>query len=143
MPDGYEPTDNGADDLALRQFLKGYSLIVSKNGKKYVTTIENSRKIQKIVEEIKNNTSTNTNTNVNSIKKPTIYNKTEEDIKKVGDGEAQDFMTSVVTSGAADSTYGDGYGYNKKADAIKKKLNCTTYTYSPNPKMKIVRRTFD
>ena len=52
-------------------------------------------------------------------------------------------QSSVVTSGAADSTYGDGYNYSKKADAIKKKLNCTTYTYSPNPKMKIVRRTFD
>ena len=52
-------------------------------------------------------------------------------------------QSSVVTSGAADSTYGDGYNYSKKADAIKKKLNCTTYTYSPNSKMKIVRRTFD
>ena len=62
-------------------------------------------------------------------------------------GKAENLGTtgeaSVVTSGAADSTYGNGYNYNKEADAIKKKLNCTTYRYSPNPKMKIVRRTFD
>ena len=62
-----------------------------------------------------------------------------DNIKKV----LQPQQSSVVTSGAADSTYGDGYNYSKKADAIKKKLNCTTYTYSPNSKMKIVRRTFD
>ena len=62
-----------------------------------------------------------------------------DNIKKV----LQPQQSSVVTSGAADSTYGNGYNYNKEADAIKKKLNCTTYTYSPNSKMKIVRRTFD
>ena len=65
--------------------------------------------------------------------------KDMDNIKKA----LQPQQSSVVTSGAADSTYGDGYNYSRKADAIKKKLNCTTYTYSPNSKMKIVRRTFD
>ena len=139
LPDGYEPTDNGADDLALRQFLKGYSLIVSKNGKKYVTTIENSKKIKEMIKnknaEIKSKNAED-GTQIND-------QATQNAVKFNSDATSGQVYDSVVTSSAADSTYGDGYGYNKKADAIKKKLNCTTYTYSPNPKMKIVRRTFD
>ena len=51
----------------------------------------------------------------------------------------EEMTSSVVTSSNADSTYGNGFN----AKELKKKLNSTTYTYSPTSKMKIVRRTFD
>jgi hypothetical protein len=118
----FEPKGNGPEDIAMRQIFKGFVYIINnKTGKNYVTTNEKINELlTKRSSEITKATSTGAN-----------------------DGSQVDWNSAVVTSGAADSTYGDGYNYNKKADAIKKKLNCTTYTYSPNSKMKIVRRTFD
>ena len=106
----------------MRQIFKGFVYIINnKTGKNYVTTKE---KIDELLQQRSNEAAKATSAGAN-------------------DGSQVDWNSAVVTSGAADSTYGDGYNYNKKADAIKKKLNSTTYTYSPNSKMKIVRRTFD
>jgi len=114
----FEPKGYGPEDVAFRQIFKGFCLLVNnKTGERYVTTQEG-------FDEIKNS-------------KP----------KVVGKGllaKAQSINnnnTSVETSDNADSTYGNGFGKNAKA--ISKKLNSTTYTYSPNSKTKIVRRTFD
>jgi hypothetical protein len=143
----FQPKGNGPEDVAMRQIFKGFVFIVDKEGNNYVTTNE------KLQEFIKNKEATNTDQTSDQQPKP----KQSEEPKEKPEDESNnstanlDYLSdklknanlSVVTSGAADSTYGDGYGYSKKANAIKKKLNCTTYTYSPNSKMKIVRRTFD
>lgn len=55
---------------------------------------------------------------------------------------------SAVTTTACDPVAGNGYNYGENrpknsTEAMKKKLNSTTYTYSPNPKIKIVKRVFD
>ena len=121
----FEPRGNGPEDIAMRQIFKGFVYIINnKTGKNYVTTKE---KVDELLQQMQ-------------IKSNETAKATSAGMK---DGSQVDWNSAVVTSGAADSTYGDGYNYNKKADAIKKKLNCTTYTYSPNSKMKIVRRTFD
>ena len=147
----FQPKGNGPEDVAMRQIFKGFVFIVDKEGNNYVTTNE------KLQEFIKNKEAANTDqTSVQQSKSKQSEEPKEKPEEKPEDESNNstanlDYLSdklknanlSVVTSGAADSTYGDGYGYSKKANAIKKKLNCTTYTYSPNSKMKIVRRTFD
>lgn len=139
LPKECVPTENGVEDLALRQFLKGFTLIIDNNGNQYLTSLDKTKKIKEMIKnknaEIKSKNAED-GTQIND-------QATQNAVKFNSDATSGQVYDSVVTSSAADSTYGDGYGYNKKADAIKKKLNCTTYTYSPNPKMKIVRRTFD
>ena len=113
----FEPQGEGVEDIVLRQFFKGFVLIKSNDNKNiFVTTKE---KYEMDLEK-----------NMNQILPDTVSNPNPDPA-----------ASSVVTSNAADNTYGNGY--SKRTNAIKKKLNTTTYTYSPNSKLKIVRRTFD
>lgn len=148
LKNNFEPENNKPDDIALRQFLKGFTLIVIGNDR-YVTSVDafEKNKEQLIGKEEEKQQTIQTPQNTNSETTPDEKAKAQsiEDNGKVGETYDPDATKqhSVVTSANADSTYGDGYGYSKKAKAIKKKLNSTTYTYSPNSKLKIVRRTFD
>lgn len=149
LKNNFEPENNQPDDIALRQFLKGFTLIVIGNDR-YVTSVDafEKNKEQLIGKEEERQPTNQTPQNTNSETTPDEKAKAQsiENNGKVGetyDPDATKQSSSVVTSANADSTYGDGYGYSKKAKAIKKKLNSTTYTYSPNSKLKIVRRTFD
>lgn len=148
LKNNFEPENNQPDDIALRQFLKGFTLIVIGNDR-YVTSVDafEKNKEQLIGKEEEKQQTIQTPQNANDELTPDEKVKAQsiENNGKVGetyDSSATE-QSSVVTSANADSTYGDGYGYSKKAKAIKKKLNSTTYTYSPNSKLKIVRRTFD
>lgn len=149
LKNNFEPENNQPDDIALRQFLKGFTLIVIGNDR-YVTSVDAFEKnkeqlIGKEDEEQQINKTPQKNANDELTPDEKVKAQSIENNGKVGetyDSSATE-QSSVVTSANADSTYGDGYGYSKKAKAIKKKLNSTTYTYSPNSKLKIVRRTFD
>ena len=115
--DRFEPQGEGVEDIVLRQFFKGFVLIKSNDNKNiFVTTKE---KYEMDLEK-----------NINQVLPDAVSNLNPDPA-----------ASSVVTSNAADNTYGNGY--SKRTNAIKKKLNTTTYTYSPNSKLKIVRRTFD
>lgn len=157
----YQQDGMGPEDIALRQFLKGYVLIVHGNDR-YITSMELYKKYEQVFKQAADEDE-DKKAKSKILAQPTnSENGSTSDQKKVDELEAssRDQMkndgvstpsvstsngvnNSVVTSTNADSTYGDGYGYSKKAKAIKKKLNSTTYTYSPNSKLKIVRRTFD
>lgn len=139
----FDPKEESPEGIAIRQIFKGFVILDYSLDEKYayITTedaynMKIKPAIDKAIEEVKNS---KTPTGTSTQKNPDYNN-----IGTTADGSAEaGAPASIVTTANADSTYGDGYGYNKKADAIKKKLNCTTYTYSPNSKMKIVRRTFD
>lgn len=138
----FDPKEESPEGIAIRQIFKGFVILDYSLDEKYayITTEDDYNMkikpaIDKAIKEVKNS---KTPTGTSTQKNPDYNN-----IGTTADGSAEEGASSIVTTANADSTYGDGYGYNKKADAIKKKLNCTTYTYSPNSKMKIVRRTFD
>ena len=139
----FEPDGHGVEDIPTRQIFKGF-VFIKYNNKAFFTTQDRLEKIKSELKAVMKQQSTDEK---NYNKAQTAANNTYNANDIENNGKAENLGTtgeaSVVTSGAADSTYGNGYNYNKEADAIKKKLNCTTYTYSPNPKMKIVRRTFD
>lgn len=139
----FEPDGHGVEDIPTRQIFKGF-VFIKYNNKAFFTTQD---RLEKIKSELKAVMKQQTTDEKNYNKAQNAANNTYNANDIENNGKAENLGTtgeaSVVTSGAADSTYGNGYNYNKEADAIKKKLNCTTYTYSPNPKMKIVRRTFD
>ena len=139
----FEPDGNGVEDIPTRQIFKGF-VFIKYNDKAFFTTQD---RLEKIKNELKAVMKQQNLDKKNYDKAQNAANNTYNANDIENNGKAENLGTtgeaSVVTSGAADSTYGNGYNYNKEADAIKKKLNCTTYTYSPNPKMKIVRRTFD
>ena len=139
----FEPDGHGVEDIPTRQIFKGF-VFIKYNNKAFFTTQDRLEKIKSELKAVMKQQSTDEK-NYNKAQNAANNTYNANDIEN--NGKAENLGTtgeaSVVTSGAADSTYGNGYNYNKEADAIKKKLNCTTYTYSPNPKMKIVRRTFD
>ena len=139
----FEPDGYGVEDIPTRQIFKGF-VFIKYNNKAFFTTQDRLEKIKSELKAVMKQQSTDEK-NYNKAQNAANNTYNANDIEN--NGKAENLGTtgeaSVVTSGAADSTYGNGYNYNKEADAIKKKLNCTTYTYSPNPKMKIVRRTFD
>lgn len=139
----FEPDGHGVEDIPTRQIFKGF-VFIKYNNKAFFTTQDRLEKIKNELKAVMKQQSTDEK-NYNKAQNAANNTYNANDIEN--NGKAENLGTtgeaSVVTSGAADSTYGNGYNYNKEADAIKKKLNCTTYTYSPNPKMKIVRRTFD
>lgn len=139
----FEPDGHGVEDIPTRQIFKGF-VFIKYNNKAFFTTQD---RLEKIKNELKAVMKQQNLDKKNYDKAQNAANNTYNANDIENNGKAENLGTtgeaSVVTSGAADSTYGNGYNYNKEADAIKKKLNCTTYTYSPNPKMKIVRRTFD
>lgn len=139
----FEPDGHGVEDIPTRQIFKGF-VFIKYNNKAFFTTQDRLEKIKSELKAVMKQQSTDEK---NYDKAQNAANNTYNANDIENNGKAENLGTtgeaSVVTSGAADSTYGNGYNYNKEADAIKKKLNCTTYTYSPNPKMKIVRRTFD
>lgn len=139
----FEPDGHGVEDIPTRQIFKGF-VFIKYNNKAFFTTQD---RLEKIKSELKAVMKQQNLDEKNYNKAQNAANNTYNANDIENNGKAENLGTtgeaSVVTSGAADSTYGNGYNYNKEADAIKKKLNCTTYTYSPNPKMKIVRRTFD
>lgn len=147
----YQQDGMGPEDIALRQFLKGYVLIVHGNDR-YITSMELYKKYEQVFKQAADESKTDPYYDENAVtpksgqvEKSVMSASTDKTKNKVEvDGSADEGVpASIVTSANADSTYGDGYGYSKKAKAIKKKLNSTTYTYSPNSKLKIVRRTFD
>ena len=131
----FQPQGNGPEDIALRQIFKGFCLIDA-NGKRYVSTYDAVKKGIAAAEAAKRHQES-------EAMKQAQGNAEKHYVDAHNSPEVSSTTSSVVTSTNADSTYGDGYGYSKKADAIKKKLNSTTYTYMPNSKMRIVRRTFD
>lgn len=133
------PEGDAPESVALRQILKGACLIVTKSGK-YVTTHDALSAMEQNETPQQQNTQQQQQ---NAQQSQSKLNSKDVDTTTGSNIDWNNWDYSVVTSGNADSTYGDGYGYNKKADAIKKKLNSTTYTYMPNSKMRIVRRTFD
>ena len=139
----FEPDGHGVEDIPTRQIFKGF-VFIKYNNKAFFTTQDRLEKIKSELKAVMKQQSTDEK-NYNKAQNAANNTYNANDIEN--NGKAENLGTtgeaSVVTSGAADSTYGNGYNYNKEADAIKKKLNCTTYTYSPNPTMKIVRRTFD
>jgi hypothetical protein len=125
----FDPKEESPEGIAIRQIFKGFVILDYSIDEKYayITTEDAyNMKIKPAIDKEK-------------AESKQLDPKNPNDVEEI----AKNLTKSVVTTANADSTYGDGYGYNKKADAIKKKLNCTTYTYSPNSKMKIVRRTFD
>lgn len=127
---GFILTGNQPDDIAFGQYCSANNYIVVSNNKNklYLFNKQSFDNLVKTLEQIKSTEQNKANINNTPTNAENVNNNSQNN-------------SSVVTSANADSTYGNGY--NKKADAIKKKLNCTTYTYSPNPKLKIVRRTFD
>ena len=139
----FEPDGHGVEDIPTRQIFKGF-VFIKYNNKAFFTTQDRLEKIKSELKAVMKQQSTDEK-NYNKAQNAANNTYNANDIENNGKPEnlGTTGEASVVTSGAADSTYGNGYNYNKEADAIKKKLNCTTYTYSPNPKMKIVRRTFD
>ena len=147
----YQQDGMGPEDIALRQFLKGYVLIVHGNDR-YITSMELYKKYEQVFKQAADESKTDPYYDENAVTPksgqveksvmPASTDKTKNKVEVDGSAE-KGVPASIVTSANADSTYGDGYGYSKKAKAIKKKLNSTTYTYSPNSKLKIVRRTFD
>lgn len=136
----FDPKEESPEGIAIRQIFKGFVILDYSLDEKYVyITTEDAYNmkikpaIDKAIKEAKFSKTPG------KAEQKQLDSNNPNDVKEI----AKNLSKSVVTTANADSTYGDGYGYNKKADAIKKKLNCTTYTYSPNSKMKIVRRTFD
>jgi hypothetical protein len=141
----YQQDGMGPEDIALRQFLKGYVLIVHGNDR-YITSMKLYKEYEQFFKQAADESKTDTDavtSKSGQVGKNVMPADKEENKVKVDGSADEGVPASIVTSANADSTYGDGYGYSKKAKAIKKKLNSTTYTYSPNSKLKIVRRTFD
>jgi len=127
---GFSLTGNQPDDIAFGQYcsVNNYIVVSNNKNKLYLFNKQSFDNLVKTLEQLKSTEQNKANINNTPTNAENVNNNSQNN-------------SSVVTSANADSTYGNGY--NKKADAIKKKLNCTTYTYSPNPKLKIVRRTFD
>jgi len=131
----FEPKGTGVDDIVFRQFFKGFVLFKTEQAN-YIARTENLKTLEQMIENIGKPTESQSKA-AQEATAAGMNDGSEVDWGNGGNGN-----TSVVTSDAADSTYGDGYN-SKRLKEMKKKLNSTTYTYSPNSKTKIVRRTFD
>jgi hypothetical protein len=131
----FEPKGTGVDDIVFRQFFKGFVLFKTEQAN-YIARTENLKTLEQMIENIGKPTESQSK----AVQKDTAAGM--DDGSQVDWGNGGNGNTSVVTSDAADSTYGDGYN-SKRLKEMNKKLNSTTYTYSPNSKTKIVRRTFD
>ena len=129
----FEPKGTGMDDIIFRQFFKGFVLFKTATAN-YIARTENLKELEKMINLIGVRTDEQINRDM------TQRTTEAEHYDALNNGGTP--TSSVVTSNAADSTYGDGYN-SKRLKEMNKKLNSTTYTYSPNSKTKIVRRTFD